>query len=461
MNFISFLHPEQGHSVPYLPFASFFPRCLLKGWNTTHDPGEETMDASYFSSAEEYIREMMAVENLYSDVVYGDILPGVDLEYILESQRVKENIIIKDSNAPNRFVFQYQAHGMEPVQDGNRILFRDGEGKDVFEIDAPFVYDADGEFSADVFVELKKGNGKKCEITVTVDEAWLSEEGRTFPVVVDPAIRTDQDATSIQDTYVLSTSPNTNFYNRSVLKTGIDSSGGVTRSFMRFTLPNLKTGDMVIDAKLYLYCYSSGNAQRTVTAHKIWDSSWTSTGVTWMTMPDTDNTAEDYAVFTTEVGKCITFDITTMAQEWLREGECGGVMIRASREDGDYTEYVSSDYSSSAKECRPSVIFGYINNSGLEDYWTYHEQNIGRAGTGYVNDYNGNMILVHDTVSTTGNLMPISLTHVYNTNDQGTNMGYGNGWRLNYHQTIKEQTITGVKYYIYTDEDGTQHYFLL
>lgn len=150
-----------------------------------------------------------------------------------------------------------------------------------------------------------------------------------------------------------------------------------------------------------------------------------------------------------------------MAQEWLREGECGGVMIRASREDGDYTEYVSSDYSSSAKECRPSVIFGYINNSGLEDYWTYHEQNIGRAGTGYVNDYNGNMILVHDTVSTTGNLMPISLTHVYNTNDQGTNMGYGNGWRLNYHQTIKEQTITGVKYYIYTDEDGTQHYFLL
>ena len=113
----------------------------------------ETMDASYFSTAEEYNREIMAVENLYSDVVYGDILPGVDLEYILESQRVKENIIIKDSNAPNRFVFQYQAHGMEPVQDGNRILFRDGEGKDVFEIDAPFVYDADGEFSTDVSVE--------------------------------------------------------------------------------------------------------------------------------------------------------------------------------------------------------------------------------------------------------------------------------------------------------------------
>ncbi|MCI6996144.1 MAG: DNRLRE domain-containing protein, partial [Eubacterium sp.] len=429
-------------------------------WNTTNDPGEESMDASYFASAEEYNREMMAVENLYSAVAYGDILPGVDLEYILESQRVKENIILKDASAPNSFVFQYQSHGMEPVQDGNRILFQDGEGKVVFEIDAPFVYDASGEFSTEVSVELTKGNGKKCEVTVTVDEAWLTQEGRAFPVVVDPAIRTDQDATAILDTYVMSTSPSTNFYNRSILKTGVDSSGGVARSYMRFNLPDLKPGDMVIDAKLILYCLSSGNAQRTVMAHKINDTTWTSTGVTWQTMPDTENTAEDYVVFTTSAGSPVSFDITTLAQEWLREGECSGVMIKAAKEDGEYTEYVSSDYSSAYKDCRPCVLFCYINNTGLEEYWTYHEQSIGRAGTGYVNDYNGNMVMVHDTVSTTGNLMPASLTHVYNTNDQGTNIGYGNGWRLNYHQTIREQTITGVKYYIYTDEDGTLHYFL-
>lgn len=52
---------------------------------------------------------------------------------------------------------------------------------------------------------------------------------------------------------------------------------------------------------------------------------------------------------------------------------------------------------------RPQIILTYVNNSGLESYWTYHSQDVRRAGTGYTNDYNGNVIFVHNDMSMSGN----------------------------------------------------------
>ncbi|MDO4337443.1 MAG: RHS repeat-associated core domain-containing protein [Eubacteriales bacterium] len=55
--------------------------------------------------------------------------------------------------------------------------------------------------------------------------------------------------------------------------------------------------------------------------------------------------------------------------------------------------------------------------------------------------------------------MSVSLSHVYNTNYRNENLGYGNGFRLSYHQTLKKVTIAGVEYYRHVDGDGTVHYF--
>lgn len=85
-----------------------------------------------------------------------------------------------------------------------------------------------------------------------------------------------------------------------------------------------------------------------------------------------------------------------------------------------YLLYTSIAYG----DCRPQVTIDYVNNSGLEDYWTYHSQDIGRAGTGYINDYNGNFVLIHDDLDMNGNRMPISLNHVFNSNRTRT-IGYG------------------------------------
>lgn len=428
-------------------------------WQDTDKEEEETLDDSYFNKIQQANQEKMKVEGLASGVVYKEILPKVDVEYILDSQKLKENIILKSPDAQNEFTFQFQVHGMNPVKQEERILFQDGDGRTIFELQPPFVYDAEGKYADCVTLDLVQGKGKKCEIEVTVDREWLDKEGRKFPVVVDPVVETSKDANSIQDAYALSGYPATNYYARPILKTGVNGSDGAARSFLRFALPQLKSGDMVVDAKLNLYCYSTSSSPTTVGAYEVMDTTWTSQSVTWQTQPVHADDADDYVVFTPKNGNSVTFTITKMAKKWYEEGVSSGVMIRAAQEDGQYTEYVSSDFPIESKDARPSVLITYISNSGLEDYWTYHEQNVGRAGTGYVNDCNGNLIFVYKTAATNGSRMPITLSHVYNTNDKDVNLGYGYGWRLNYLQTIKQTKISGTDYYEYVDEDGTYHYF--
>ena len=56
--------------------------------------------------------------------------------------------------------------------------------------------------------------------------------------------------------------------------------------------------------------------------------------------------------------------------------------------------------------------------------------------------------------------MPMALSQVYNSNDKDTDIGYGKGIRLNYHQTIEKVTIGDIDYYKHVDGDGTAHYFV-
>ena len=135
----------------------------------------------------------------------------MDLEYTVQGQKLKENIIMKSPEAQNRFSFQMETDGMEIREEGNSLLFVDGDGKTVFEMQRPILYDAEGKRSEDVAVELTGGTGKRSILTLTAGEEWLREETRAYPVTLDPVIETSQSAKAIQDTYVLSNAPTKNY----------------------------------------------------------------------------------------------------------------------------------------------------------------------------------------------------------------------------------------------------------
>ena len=79
-----------------------------------------------------------------------------------------------------------------------------------------------------------------------------------------------------------------------------------------------------------------------------------------------------------------------MVKDWYADGKNYGLMMKEhGEEEGTYNEYISSDDNLDDNSAtRPQIMIQYVSCEGLEDFWTYHQHDIGRAGTGYVNDYN-------------------------------------------------------------------------
>jgi len=154
-----------------------------------------------------------------------------------------------------------------------------------------------------------------------------------------------------------------------------------------------------------------------------------------------------------------SWNVTKAVKGWYTEGNNYGIALKRDNPASGNTSFLSSDCHSAYSSGWPLVQIQYVNNTGLENYWTYHSQDMGRSGIGYINDYNGNVIFTHNDYAASDSRLALKIEHVYNGNDKDTDIGYGKGWKLNIQQRITEEVINGTTYYKYFDSDGTNHYF--
>lgn len=392
-----------------------------------------------------------------SVVSYKDIFDGAELRCRIHGEGVKEDLILhKPEAVSDTYSCLYQMKNLRPVLRNNVVSFLDREEQEVFCVHAPCMKDAGGEKSEAIRLSLTETDTDVCRITFLPDMEWLGSENRLFPVVIDPVTTTSKKASEIYDAHVDSLYEEDNFQKSIILK----NKGGdqVQRIFVRFALPEIKTGDMVINARLVLVSLAEDGKERTVAVHKVLHA-WNSDSINWYNKPLYSDTVEDICRYKGDQQKYITLDITRMVKDWYQNGGNYGLMFKNDKELSGYTEFLSSDCDNGFQDMRPRIELSYVNYSGLEAYWSYHSQDVGRAGTVHVNDYNGNLILIHDTMATGGSRVPMSLAHVYNSNNRQVNLGYGYGFALSYHQTLKKVKIAGTDYYQHTDGDGTVHYF--
>ncbi|MDW8799530.1 DNRLRE domain-containing protein, partial [Clostridium sp. A1-XYC3] len=379
------------------------------------------------------------LKNISSTVEFPNVYPNIDLQYTIISNNLKESIIIKSKVDNPVFTFNLNVKNLVPkLQQDYTIIFYDDKdtSKAVFKFDPPFMYDGNGETSKDIkitLVEDKKGYN----LSWTPNNDWLKDANRKYPVTIDPTISTPQEAKSIFDSYISSNYPNSNYGKSVALRVGKFNDFGVTRSFISFTLPTdkLTSGDLVVGAYLNLNLAILNYDKRQVNVYKVM-APWDPASINWSNAPAVnDKRIEDYQLVNDTAGKWVAWDITRVVKEWLRDGANYGLMLRNSDENASYNQFFSSDvsdydeYGNNLAIARPVIAIQYVNNSGLENYWTYHSQDVGRAGTGYVNDFNGNLVFIHNDVSMSGSKMPITLNHVFNSNEKDIVSGYGNGWR--------------------------------
>jgi hypothetical protein len=127
-----------------------------------------------------------------NSIIYPDILPGVDLQYIVHSQGVSKDFIIKDeegrSHDLTEIVFDFVSSrklipsDCQVVDEGCQINF---EGAETLFMSAPWTTDANGQ---EVVLEDYVISSDSTQLTIYPDQEYLNSPDRELPIMIDPDI---------------------------------------------------------------------------------------------------------------------------------------------------------------------------------------------------------------------------------------------------------------------------------
>lgn len=412
-----------------------------------------------FSQKDKTLQQTFS-EKLSSAAEYASVFNGVSVRYDLTSNTLKESVIIASAPA-NRAGYQYLLEVknlvLELQEDNSIYAYAEdhAEGDEpLFVMPAPYLFDQERAYCDEIELILKETDNGYL-LTYLLPQEWMASEDRAYPVVLDPVVNAELSFTNIADQTVFSKTQLS--YTWAMLCIG-QGQYGIGRSFLKYkNLPALTSADVIVGAQMALYKIQTSSTSSEIDVHKV-NGTWESNTINWSNKPSYDSTVEDYQIAGAK--GWYYWDVTDIAQEWYT-GDNTGMMFKM--EDSQeaaatdlYREFCSSDYTA---DTLPILSIAYINNCGLENIWDYTSHSAGAAGTGYVNDYTGNLVWVYSGLGFSGNRMPVSINHVYNANDKANNdFGMGYGWRSNYNQLVYRWSSNS-SYYIWEDEDATRHYF--
>ena len=435
-------------------------------------------------SIDSLIGKLTNLENISSTIVYEDILDGVDIEYVVHSLNIKENIIVKERKDSYSYTFTVELNNLSAVlsEDGNvYISTEDGEIKYV--IPAPIVYDANGEYAPDseaAYTLVSTGTGKY-ELTVTISTNWMNDSSRAFPVTIDPPIESIPGGAL--DLYIDSSSPDTNTSGEDSLE--VSSTQRVYLKFDENNIADIPLGASIMKAQLNIIGYKWADAYPVVGAYPIL-TDWGS-NLTWNHTISSNpqglfgDTALDYVKIDSN-GQRYNFDITPLYRSWASGADNYGVGLRLVDESssvrGYFTSYNYSPNEDDTNFYEPVLLVSYIYNDGLESYFPTTTHSVGTGGAGSINLATGRLTLAIPTLTTTDSLFGFTPTLVYNSSLAGKNSTSENvnspfetsylpyGFKLNLQEFILKKDYYDEdhvlqSYYALYDADGTTHCFYL
>ena len=433
---------------------------------------------NYDSESEENLTElqkMTKLDNISSSVIYEDILQGVDLEYIVISSTIKENIIVKEKSDTYEYEFSLKLSNLEAVlADSGDIFLMDGE--DVFyTIPAPFMTDENGEISYAVSYELSGSNGDYT-IRVVADASWINAENRVFPVKIDPSVYSNN--------YPLVTEGITSGYISSDTETFIQEGerfltgiyNGVNhRMYWRLdTLPTLPENSIITSGSFLLsYVMLSGNtSDLKINISKV-ISDWDTSTLNWNTK-DTYGVLEDnildYVYPTRYSGEFVEWNILETLKGWYD----GTVLNYGLCVHADETSSIGASFYSEATiayALRPSLVIGYVSDSGIDDTRSYLEIGISETASLCV-DYTSGYLkgLFSELYCEASDENIWMLDFAYNASQLSAdseleNAYMGSYWRTSFDEIVILNSVhdmlyddAGCEIYNFTDSTGAIHY---
>lgn len=397
------------------------------------------------------------LKNIATETLYKDVFSDVDLQYFVTTTGIKENIILKSAKAQNEFTLNYKIPNLTAKQKDDKTITLSGkDGKEIYTILAPYMYDEKGSSSTQMKIEIVKQKGSNLQVKLSADYAFIHTIGRVFPITIDPEI-----TTTLKSDLTFYENANGSINSYGPYYTSKNSYAICTVN----NLPKLGNGEEVISAK---YSFETENGSKLfadegenpiiVNAHKLTSAS--NGNVKY------DSKVLDYDSLTYEDNRYLTFDLTSTFKGWYSDTNTKGFVMEALDTVGSKKVVFKSYTKTSTK---PALTLIYKDFTGTESNLSYHTINVGTNAQAAVSDYLGNLVINQTLYEGTGSRMPLSITATYNSINKDTAFENGSasgyGWQFSFNQYVREVTdknLTKAGYnYIYTDADGTDHYLKL
>lgn len=115
------------------------------------------------------LERILIVKKGISRVKYSDILDGVDIEYVMVGNSIKENIIVKNKSGNYQYVFDMKLNKLtaELIDEKSIVIKDEKSGDVVYTMTAPYMVDANGEYSSNVSYRLEKVKNKEYRVKST------------------------------------------------------------------------------------------------------------------------------------------------------------------------------------------------------------------------------------------------------------------------------------------------------
>ena len=272
------------------------------------------------------LQKMMALDKLSGTIVYTDILPGVDLEYVVQPYQVKENIIVKEKQNEYTYSFTIKLNNLNAVlnEDGSVSIVDSENNEFVYEIPAPMVFDSNNLYAPEgVASYALEQNGNKYTLTVSVDSKWMNANERTYPVTVDPTVyRGGRKLNQMRDTFVSSKNSSNSYGSQEGLRAGYDATYGYTRAYVLLVnLPSIPTNAYIVSANLNLEVKRNKTCQDTYLGAYTIDlgttTKWTEGSMSWSThSAQFDDLLDYFKLKKNEAYTACTWDVTEVAKQW-------------------------------------------------------------------------------------------------------------------------------------------------
>jgi RHS repeat-associated protein len=264
-------------------------------------------------------------------VTYANVLPGVDVEYHLLSDALKEAIVLNrplPTGVSPQFKFSVSMSGLsaQTADDGTVEFVDASSDRVVFAIPPGTAFDSSGDplkgttpATTPVAVQLiASADPSEATLVVSVDSRWLSDPARVFPIMIDPTTTTN---TVSSDASLSSATPNTpcdgacqNVWPIGYIDPSGKSGAATYRSLLAYPSLSGLTGNVISSATWNGYAVTGiGTPPSTVTLNPV-SASWTASSVTWNSQPAVRT--ESATVSYTTGGSWLSADITTWVQNW-------------------------------------------------------------------------------------------------------------------------------------------------